>query len=170
MERLLGIQARPTHTFNGVYVPPWASFAKDMLPTRHASDLIRAVEPLRLKAEQRGISQWVIGYGHFEGVRKRDTMTEAQALETLALDVLCATETIRSTVETQLTQGQFDAIVSWLCDYGPDAFAKSRICDALNRKWYQRALARMLKGAPWLRQPNQTSILRRHEEARAYLG
>ena len=69
---------------------------------------------------------WTIGYGHTEGVKQGDTITQKQALKLLQED--CAyLETFvnnKNYVPQTLNQAQFDALVSFAYNLGPYALPK----------------------------------------------
>jgi lysozyme len=75
---------------------------------------------------------WTIGYGHTRGVRKGDTCTEEQATEWLREDLQAAEGAVRHLVDVPLTQGQFDALASFVFNVGPTAFGNSTLLRLLN--------------------------------------
>jgi lysozyme len=75
---------------------------------------------------------WTIGYGHTRGVRRGDTCTEAQATDWLREDLQAAEGAVRRLVDVPLTQGQLDALVSFVFNIGPAAFGNSTLLRLLN--------------------------------------
>lgn len=75
---------------------------------------------------------WTIGYGHTRGVRRGDTCTEAQATEWLRADLHDAEAAVRHLVDVPLTQGQFDALASFVFNVGATAFHNSTLLRLLN--------------------------------------
>ena len=69
---------------------------------------------------------WTIGYGSTKGVTKGMTITQAQADERLKAD-LNEVETQLNTLRLNLTQGQFDALCSFIFNFGWSKFAKSTL-------------------------------------------
>ena len=67
-----------------------------------------------LKAYKRAGDVWTIGYGNTKKVHSGDTITPEQADERLRQDMSVAEKTVRSQVKVQLTQGQFDALTSFV--------------------------------------------------------
>ena len=63
---------------------------------------------------------WTIGYGHTLGVKRGDTCTKEQAMEWLREDVREAEAAVNRLVKVPLTQGQFDALVSFVFNVGAD--------------------------------------------------
>lgn len=109
---------------------------------------IRRHEGLRLKAyPDPGSSNGLpitIGYG---STRKldgspwalSDTITEAQAVELLRRDVLEVEEAVSRLVKVPLSQGQFDALVSFAFNVGAGAFGDSTLLRRLNEGDYDGA-------------------------------
>ncbi len=75
---------------------------------------------------------WTIGYGHTRGVRKGDVCTEAQATDWLREDLKAAEGAVRHLVDVPLTQGQFDALTSFVFNVGAGAFGNSTLLRLLN--------------------------------------
>jgi len=75
---------------------------------------------------------WTIGYGHTRGVRKGDTCTEDQATEWLRGDLKTAEGAVKHLVDVPLTQGQFDALASFVFNCGAGAFGNSTLLRLLN--------------------------------------
>ncbi|TAJ97487.1 MAG: lysozyme [Reyranella sp.] len=82
---------------------------------------------------------WTIGYGHTAGVRRGDTCTEEQASEWLRQDLGLAEAAVRTRVEVPLTQGQFDALASFIFNVGVHAFVHSTLLRLLNGGDYEGA-------------------------------
>ena len=92
-------------------------------------------EGMRLKAYPdpgTGGEPWTIGVGHTGGVSPCDTCTEAQALEWLREDVAEAEAAINELVTTDITQPQYDALVSFIFNCGRGNFAKSTLLKKVN--------------------------------------
>lgn len=75
-----------------------------------------------------------IGYGHkiVAGEDFSGGITESAARELLAQDVTKAEDTVRNSVKVELTQDQFDALVSFTYNVGPVAFSHSTLLRMLN--------------------------------------
>lgn len=80
-----------------------------------------------------GEDEYTIGYGHYgSDVHAGDTITEAEATELLERDLKVFESAVRSAVKVEITQSQFDALVSLSYNIGTGAFADSDTVKALN--------------------------------------
>ena len=84
--------------------------------------LIMEFEGCRLAAYKCAAGVWTIGYGHTAGVVEGQTITQAQAEEYLKQDVAKFEQYVNSVsyvpITEQLTQNQFDALVSFAYNCG----------------------------------------------------
>ena len=84
--------------------------------------LIMEFEGCRLAAYKCAAGVWTIGYGHTAGVAEGQTITQAQAEEYLKQDVAKFEQYVNSVsyvpIAEQLTQNQFDALVSFAYNCG----------------------------------------------------
>jgi lysozyme len=91
--------------------------------------MIEGFEGLRLQAYQDVVGVWTIGYGHTEGVRPGQVITQEQADQMFADDLDniygAGVETMIGTAPT--TQNQFDAMVSLAYNIGVGAFGRSSV-------------------------------------------
>ena len=101
--------------------------------------IIKKYEGLRLNAYRCPARVWTIGYGHTHQVKSGDVITEAMATEYLRGDVRHAQQTIERYVKVDLTQSQFDALVSFIFNVGSGAFRKSTLLRMLNKGNYSGA-------------------------------
>lgn len=89
-------------------------------------DLIKRNEGLRLKAYRCPGGIWTIGYGHTSGVRDGDVITKEQAEELLKKDIKEIEYKLNS-LNLNLTQNQFDALVSFIFNVGWSNFKSSTL-------------------------------------------
>lgn len=76
---------------------------------------------------------WTIGYGHTgQDVYQGMLCTPQQAEAWLAADCGSAVDTVNRTVEVDLEQNEFDALVSLIFNVGAYAWKNSKACAALN--------------------------------------
>ncbi len=104
------------------------------------ADLIKSFESCRLKAYLPTPDDvWTIGYGHTEGVKEGDTCTQEEADAWFLEDVEWAEDCVNRAVTSQLTQNEFDALVSLCFNIGCGAFGKSTLVKLLNAGDYDAA-------------------------------
>ena len=91
-------------------------------------DMVKKYEGLYTKAYRDPVGILTIGYGHTNSdVREGQTITEAQVIELLRKDLGTAENAVRKAVKVPLTQGQFDALVSFTFNCGAGTLQKSTI-------------------------------------------
>ena len=88
--------------------------------------MIKQFEGLRLRAYQCAAGVWTIGYGHTSGVKPGMSITAAEA-ENLLRGDLQKFENAVGTLGLQLTQNQFDALVSFAFNVGIAALRGSTL-------------------------------------------
>ena len=95
-------------------------------------DLIKHFEGCELNAYKCPAGVWTIGYGHIKGVSEGLSITQEQA-EQMLLDELKEYENyINELVTVNLSQNQFDALVSWVYNLGPANLQSSTLLKVLN--------------------------------------
>lgn len=97
--------------------------------------LIKSAEGLRLKAYPdpgTGGLPWTIGYGSTSGVTRNMVITETQAEQMLAEDLVRFERIVERLVRVPVTQTQFDALVSFTYNVGEGNFTKSTLLRKLN--------------------------------------
>lgn len=121
-------------------------------------EIIKEFEGFRARAYMCPAGVWTIGYGHTRGVKAGDVVNEQQATELLRNDAKEAEEAINGLVKVELSQWQFDALVSLVYNIGSGNFYNSTIrrllnegCDdedRLRHAWcmWKRAGSRTLSG------------------------
>lgn len=104
-------------------------------------NLIKNFEGFRGKKYQDVGGLWTIGYGHLikEGENFDDGLTIAQATELLDVDLDTAENAVNKLVKVELTQGQFDALVSLVYNWGVGNFERSTGLKELNEGKYDGA-------------------------------
>jgi lysozyme len=135
------------------------------MPTAHVTsqrgvDLIKSFEGVRLKAYPdpgTGGAPWTIGYGSTgPDVKRGMVITQSQAEVMLKHDLKKFENFVNSHVHVELTQGQFDALVSFAYNCGPGNLQNSTLLRDVNAgrfeaaanefaKW-NRAAGRVLPG------------------------
>lgn len=89
--------------------------------------LIKRHEGCRLKAYKDSVGVWTIGWGNTSHAKAGMVITQAQAEQFLKEDVATA-ERILNTMHINFTQGQFDALCSWIFNLGGGNFVSSTMC------------------------------------------
>ena len=95
--------------------------------------LIKEYEGLRLHAYQDAVGIWTVGYGHTgQDVTPAQAIDEPEADRLLREDVADAEKCISEHAHGPLTQGQFDALCSFVFNLGCKAFAGSTLLQLIN--------------------------------------
>lgn len=108
-----------------------------------AIDLIKRFEGFRAKAEALSDGRWTVGYGHIKSARAGAVVTEADADALLIYDVAAVVAVINASVFSPLTQNQFDALVAFAFNIGPENFRRSSVARRLNEGAYLQAACAM---------------------------
>lgn len=101
-----------------------------MEPSQTCIDLIKSFESCRLTAYQDTGGLWTIGWGHkSQTIHAGDTITQAQADAYMLSDVRECALTVSRLISGSivLTQGQFDACVSFAYNVGTGRFQNSTL-------------------------------------------
>lgn len=105
--------------------------------SKNGRDLIKRHEGLSLQAYIDPVGVWTIGYGHTgKAARQGASITIERAQNLLTQDVREAEAAILRLVTQQLSQGQFDALVSFVFNVGTGAFEASTLLRELNAGKY----------------------------------
>lgn len=91
------------------------------------------------KSYQCPAGKWTCGWGCTEGVGPLTHWSAEEATEALAVEMRKHEQAVEKLVTVPLTQGQFDALVSFSYNVGAGALAKSAILKHLNAGDYARA-------------------------------
>ena len=120
-----------------------------MYPTEECYNLIKKFEDVRLKAYKCPAGVWTIGYGHTDGVKAGDKITEEQALEYLKSDVNAFAKKISKALDADEIElnsiHQFDALVCFAYNVGVSALTNSTLWKRLKAKDYTNAAAQFLR-------------------------
>jgi len=128
--------------------------------------LIRQFEGLRLRAYKDAIGKPTIGWGTTRGVKMGQEISKERAEELLREDVARFEEYVERMVTVPLTQGQWDALVSWVYNLGPTNLGSSTMLRRLNAGDYASAAAELER---WTRAGGQVlaGLVRRRAAERA---
>lgn len=100
--------------------------------SKNGIDFIKKEEGLVLNAYLCPANVWTIGYGHTNGVKKGDKVTEEQAEDFLVNDLLYSERVVNKMVKVKLNQNQYDALVSFVFNVGSGNFINSTLLKKLN--------------------------------------
>lgn len=140
-------------------------------PSRQCLALIEHFEGFSATAYRGpGERYLTIGFGHYgPDVKAGARITRAQARKLLRQDLAAAEAAVKRSVKVRLTQGQFDALVSFAYNVGGGALASSTLLRKLNNGRYRRArwqLHRWVRGSHGL--PLLGLVRRRRAEAKLW--
>lgn len=102
-------------------------------------ELIKEFEGCRLKAYKDMVGVWTIGYGFTKNVKAGDILTKEQCEARLSEELQEYEAAVLSSVRGEVTQAQFDAMVSLTWNIGISGFRKSTVLKAHLRGDYQAA-------------------------------
>lgn len=109
-------------------------------------DLIKEWEGCKLTAYQDSVGVWTVGYGSTGGdVCKGLTITQEDAEKRLRKHLEGVERAIGRLVTVPLTQGEFDALCSFVYNLGEGALAKSTLLKMLNNNDYDGAAQQFLR-------------------------
>ena len=113
-------------------------------------DQIKTFEGFRTMPYQDVVGKWTVGYGHLmvsgDGTVQGSPITMGHATELLRNDVSTA-ETCVDTCGVELTQNEFDALVSFTYNLGTGAFTRSSLLKFLRAGNKEAAAAEFPKWA-----------------------
>jgi lysozyme len=113
--------------------------ANDMKPSSACRALVCNAERRRLIAYLCPAGVPTIGWGHTRGVKLGDRCSVQQADVWLSQDLEDAAAGVAQLVRVPLTQGQFDALVSFVFNLGVRRLAESTLLILLNKGDYKGA-------------------------------
>jgi lysozyme len=108
-------------------------------------NLIKHFEGMELEAYKCPAGVWTIGYGHIKTAVEGMTITEAEANEMLIEEMVEYENYIINAVDVDLTQNQFDAMVSWVYNLGSGNLRTSTLLKVLNSGDYAGVPEQMLR-------------------------
>ena len=129
--------------------------------------LIKKFEGCELEAYKCAAGVWTIGYGSTKNVKEGDTITQEEADKLLLHEMEEYEGYVNDLVTVDLSQNQFDALVSWVFNLGPANLKASTMLKVLNNKVYEEVPAQMQRWnkaggkvlGGWVRRRNAESLL-----------
>lgn len=132
--------------------------------------LIKQWEGYREKAYLCAANQWTIGWGHTKTARRGMIIDRDQAQKLFNEDIAEFERAVNRLCKVPITQGQFDALVSFAFNLGVYALGSSSLLRALNAldysgaaKWFDRYVYANRTKLPGL-------VSRRQEEKKLFLS
>ena len=113
----------------------------DFKTSKLGINIIKRFEGCRLEAYRCPSKVLTIGYGHTVGVKEGMVISQEQADELLAKDLIVYENYVKKYVKVAINQHQFDALVSLVYNIGAGNFASSTVLRKLNHKDYDGACA-----------------------------
>lgn len=99
--------------------------------------IIKKFEGCELTAYQDAVDVWTIGYGHTKEVKLGDVITKEEAESMLLHELLEYCGHVDNAVDVELSQCQFDALVSWTYNLGPTNLKSSTMLKFLNAENFE---------------------------------
>lgn len=130
---------------------------------------IKHHEGLRLKAYKCTSHKWTIGYGHTKTAKPGMEITPEIALELFSEDIKDAEDGLRKLVQVNLNQSQFDALMSFVFNFGEGKLATSTLLRKLNEGDYVGAASELPRWIHSDGKPTAGLISRRAAEKQMFL-
>ena len=147
-----------------------------MKTSQQGLELIKHYEGLRLKPYRCPAGLWTIGYGHLIGNGSvlpdswNRTFSVAEANALLVTDVIRCERGVTRYCPVKLSQGQFDALVSFSFNLGLGTLQRSSLRQKINRGDFEGAKKVLLKYNKSKGKVLKGLDLRRKDEAKLFLG
>ena len=110
-----------------------------------AIPLIKEFEGCKLKAYKCPADVWTIGYGHTDGVKEGDEITQQKADLLLANDVDLFTAGVQRLVSSDINRNQLGALVSFAFNLGLGNLRHSTLLRLVNQGDFLNAANEFLK-------------------------
>lgn len=143
--------------------------SKDRFVSPEGVELIKKQEGCMLRAYQCPAGVWTIGYGHTKTAWQGKTITYDQANELLQNDLQTFTNAINRLVKVNLTQNQFDALVSFAYNVGINAFEYSTLLRLINKGDFREAAEQFDRWCKVGRKQIEGLVTRRKTEKALFL-
>lgn len=146
-----------------------------LYPIQHRSSdrgikLVKQFEGLRLQRYKDQAGLWTIGYGHLIPSGTPVAISKEEADKLLHKDMAVARTAITKLVSVPLTQGEFDALVSFAFNLGQAKIAKSTLIAMVNERRYDRAAGQFSRWIYADGKPSKGLKERRRIERSVFLG
>ena len=108
-----------------------------MQTSEEGKSLIKKFEGCKLDAYLCSANVWTCGWGATRGVKEGDSWSQSYADERFDGDIVEFEDYVKSYVEVPLEQYQFDALVAWVYNLGPNNLKESTMLKVLNEGKYE---------------------------------
>ena len=138
--------------------------------SKEGLSLIKKFEGCELEAYNCAAGVLTIGYGSTKGVKEGDTITQEEADKLLLHEMEEYEGYVNNLVKVDLSQNQFDALVSWVFNLGPANLKASTLLKVLNGKDYDDVPAQIQRWNKAGGKVLEGLIRRRNAEALLFEG
>lgn len=101
-------------------------------PSTAAAELVQRFEGFRRRAARLPNGGWTVGYGHTASAREGVEIGESDARDLLTWDLRRTAAEVDADLYAPATQNQFDALVAFAFNVGPEAFRRSAVLRRFN--------------------------------------
>lgn len=147
-----------------------ATIKTNMKISQEGLSLIKKFEGCEYNSYKCAANVWTIGYGHTEGVKEGDLVSQQEAEKLLEKDVEVFEKAVNDAVEVPISQSQFDALVSWTFNLGSGSLNSSTMLKKLNNQEYDEVPAQIKRWNKACGKVLQGLVRRREAEALLYEG
>lgn len=113
--------------------------------SKQGLDLIKSFEGCKLKSYLCSAGVLTIGYGHTGGVKPEQTITQEQADSLLKEDLVKFEVVVNRLLKAEVSQNQYDALVSFAFNCGEGNLAKSTLLKLVNEGKHREAGVQFLR-------------------------
>ncbi|PMJ90281.1 lysozyme [Vibrio sp. 10N.261.55.A7] len=115
------------------------SIAPNMQTSQQGLAHIANLEGCRTQAYQCSANVWTNGLGHTTSVQQGDVVTKEQIAHNFIADVKAAERVVNQSLTVDVTQSQFDVLVSFVFNLGAGNFNRSTMLKLFNKNQSQKA-------------------------------
>mgnify|MGYP003112778874 FL=1 len=105
--------------------------------SEEGKSLIKKFEGCKLEAYLCSANVWTCGWGATRNVKEGDSWSQSYADERFDGDIVEFEDYVNKYVEVPLNQNQFDALVAWVYNLGPNNLKESTMLKVLNEGKYE---------------------------------
>ncbi|MEZ8800542.1 lysozyme [Vibrio splendidus] len=115
------------------------SLAPNMQTSQQGLEHIANLEGCRTKAYQCSADVWTNGLGHTAGVKPGDVVSEEHIARNFIADIKAAEKSVNQYLTVDVTQAQFDVLVSFVFNLGAGNFKRSTMLKLFNQNQSSKA-------------------------------